>query len=69
MLIAVLLEAMGAVTVEDVLLLTVGTTVFVVLLLVEVAVGAAVAQAARAITLIAITRLKIILRFIDFLHL
>jgi len=61
MLTSMLLEAAGAVTFEDVLLIAVGEVVFVALLLVEIAVGAAVEQAAKAITLIAITRLKIVL--------
>lgn len=68
MLTVVLLEAVGAVTFEAVLLIVVGEAVLSVLFEV-VAVGAAVVHAARTIMLIVMTMLKIVFRFIVFLHL
>ncbi len=65
MLIVVSLAAVGEVAFEVVLLTVVGETALVV---VVVEVAAAVEQAARAIMLIAITMLKIVFRFIGFLH-
>jgi hypothetical protein len=62
-----LLDVAG--TVVFVLLETVGTVTFVSLPLDVVTVGAALAQADKAITQIAITMLKIIFRFISILHL
>jgi len=74
MLIAVLLADVGATVFTAVLLVVVGELVSVgvvplVLLLVDGVVGAVVEQAAIAITVIAIKKLKMVLRFIDFLHL
>jgi hypothetical protein len=65
---SVLLVAVESVTFESVLLIAVGDAVLPVLFEV-VDVGAALAQAAKAITLVATTMLKIVFRLIYFLHL
>lgn len=67
MLMVVLADVVGTVALEAVLLLAVGETVFSVLFEGN-AVGVADEQAARALILIAITILKTVLPFIDFLH-